>query len=449
MRRRRGLWPLAAVMAGALGAVTGCGTSVGSPEAVRGSVSGPITPHAITWLNARVSNGPVIKAVAEVAADYAKTHPGFKLNIISTPDRPSYTQKVATLAAAKRLPELFDEDATPFAEKLRRQNRLVDVGHLLAEFGAKDRFRPLALKYQQFDNGGIYGLPLEFAMEYFWYNKSAFQKAGIAPPKTLDDFIDACRPLRAKGYIPIALDGKDGWPLERYLAYYPFRLQGNDFVKKLKKGDAKMSDAPGKAGALFISRLARSGCFADGFSSAGYTDATDLFTTGRAAMINDGTWDLGLLATNTLPGQLRNDIGYFTLPTARGAVTGTDDYVVSSGIGMAVNSQKFDPLVKDFLKYLISRYPKKYAALGQISPTMDTPTAIPPGATPVYAQALREADRLGDRTAKPWDTELDPTTNNVVQQNLVLLAQQKMSPESFAKVVDQAVSTNSPRYFVK
>ncbi|MEU6611945.1 ABC transporter substrate-binding protein [Streptomyces shenzhenensis] len=449
MNARRGLWALAGTMAGLLVAVTGCGTSAGSPEAVRGSVSGPIEPHTITWLNARPSDGPVIKAVADVAAEYGKTHPGFKLDIISTPDRPSYLQKVVTLAAARKLPEFFDVDATPFAEKLRRQNRLVDVGNLLEEFGAKHRFRPLALDYQKFDNGGVYGLPLEFAMEHFWYNKSAFVKAGIEPPRTLDEFIADCKPLRANGYIPIALDGKDGWPLERYLSYYPFRLQGNSFVKKLKKGDAKMTDAAGKAGADFIARLGAAGCFAKGFSSAGYTDATDLFTTGKAAVINDGTWDLGLLATDTLPASLRNDVGYFKLPTAQGAATGTDDYVVSSGIGMAVNSQKFDPLVKDFLKYLVSRYPAKYAAMGQLSPTIDTPTAIPGNATPVYRQVIREAERLGTRTAKPWDTELDPTTNNVVQQNLVLLAQGNMSPEAFMQSVDQAVTTNSPRYFSK
>ncbi|WP_329378557.1 ABC transporter substrate-binding protein [Streptomyces sp. NBC_01716] len=449
MNSRRGMWSLAGLMVCVLGVATGCGTTVGSPEAVRGSVSGPVEPRTITWLNSRPSDGPVIKAVTEVAAEYGKNHPGFKLNIISTPDRPSYLQKVEMLAAAKKLPELFDEDATPFAEKLRKQNRLVDVGNLLEEFGAKDRFRPLALQYQQFDNGGIYGLPLEFAMEYFWYNKKTFQKAGIAPPKTLDEFIASCEPLRAKGYIPIALDGKDGWPLERYLAYYPFRLQGNDFVKKLKKGDAKMSDPAGKSGAEFVSRLGKADCFADGFSSAGYTDATDLFTTGRAAMINDGTWDLGLLATDTLPKSVRDDVGYFTLPTTRGAVTGPGDYVVSSGIGMAVNAQNFDPLVKDFLEYLVARYPAKYAAMGQLSPTTDTPTAIPDGATPVYGQVLREADRLGTRTAKPWDTELDPTTNNVVQQNLVLLAQGNMSPREFEKSVDEAVTINSPRFFVK
>ncbi|MYU14501.1 extracellular solute-binding protein [Streptomyces sp. SID8361] len=449
MNRQRRWWPLAGLMACVLGAATGCATSAGSPEAVQGSVSGPIKPRPITWLNSRPSDGPVIKAVAEVAAEYGKSHPGFKLNIVSTPDRPSYLQKVEMLAAAKKLPELFDEDATPFAEKLRKQNRLVDVGNLLEEFGAKDRFRPPALQYQQFDNGDIYGLPLEFAMEYFWYNKEAFQRARLDQPKTLDDFIASCKPLRAKGYIPIALDGKDGWPLERYLAYYPFRLYGNDFVKNLKKGDAKMSDTAGKSGAEFISRLGKAGCFADGFSSAGYTDATDLFTTGKAAMINDGTWDLGLLATDALPKPMRHNVGYFPLPTTPGAVTGPGDYVVSSGIGMAVNSQKFDPLVKDFLKYLVAHYPAKYAAFGQLSPTKDTPTEIPPGATPVYGQVLREADRLGKQTAKPWDTELDPTTNNVVQQNLVLLAQGNMSPREFEKSIDQAVTVNSPRYFAK
>lgn len=72
---------------------------------------------------------------------------------------------------------------------------------------------------------------------------------------------------------------------------------------------------------------------------------------------------------------------------------------------------------------------------------------MPENATPLYEQVLAEADRLGDQTAKPWDTMLDPSTNTVVQQNLTLLAQGDMSPEAFQESVDDAIRTNAPRYF--
>ncbi|MHA4818242.1 ABC transporter substrate-binding protein [Streptomyces aculeolatus] len=431
-----------------LSAVSAC-TVAGDPAAVRGEVSGEFRPRAITWLNSRPSDGPVIQAVRQVADAYAKEHPGFELNIVSTPDRPSYLQKVATLAGAKKLPELFDTDPTPFAGKLRHQDRMVDVGGLLDEFGVAGDFRPLALDYQRFDDGGLYAVPLEFAMEYFWYNEEAFTKAGISPPRSLEEFTDSCTALRKAGYVPLALDGKDGWPLQRYLSYYPFRLAGNDFVSQLKSDDAAMTDRPGRSGAEFIAELGEAGCFAEGFSSADYTTAMDMFTGGKAAMLNIGTWELGTLATEDTPEAVRDDIGYFPLPTADDAVTQPDEYVVSSGIGMAVNADTFDPLVKDFLKYLIQHYPAAYAALGQLSPTKGVQTPVPENATPLYQRVLDEADRLGDDTVKPWDTVLDPSTNTVVQQNLTLLAQGDMTPKEFQDSVDEAIEANSPRYFPK
>src|SRR5687768_4301422 len=88
--------------------------------ALAAAIVGPVAAQEsreITWLFARPTDGPVIQTVTEVADLYAESHPGFKLNQVTTPDRPSYLQRLETLAAADQLPELFDTDATPFAQK--------------------------------------------------------------------------------------------------------------------------------------------------------------------------------------------------------------------------------------------------------------------------------------------------------------------------------------------
>ena len=82
------------------------------------SPTGEIKPREISWLLSRPADGAVINIMKKLADDYAKDHPGFALNLITTPDRPSYIQKLETLAAAGKLPEFFDTDATPFADKL-------------------------------------------------------------------------------------------------------------------------------------------------------------------------------------------------------------------------------------------------------------------------------------------------------------------------------------------
>lgn len=411
------------------------------------SEDGEIVGHEISWLLSRPADGGVITAVKEIADEYAADHPGFSLNLITTPDRPSYLQKLETLAAADQLPELFDTDATPFTKKLVDQGKLVDVEALLKEIGLYDQFRPLALDYQRFDDGSLNMVPFEFEMEFFWYNKALFEQAGVTVPETLDDLVGLCAPLRDAGVIPIALDGQDGWPLERYMAYQPFRLAGPDYLNQLKRGDVKLGDKVGTTAAQWISDLGSNDCFADGFSSQGYTDARDLFTSGKAAVYQIGTWELAALTSPDLPEGVKGNVDFFTLPTTDGAVTAANDYTVVSGIGMGISQKKFDPLVKDFLTFLLSKYSDKIVQSGHMSPLIGADVVIPEGASELYARALSEVDNLGENVAFPWDTQLDPTTNTMLQQEMVLLAQGEITPKEFTTTIDDTITENAPKFF--
>ena len=133
-----------------------------------------------------------------------------------------------------------------------------------------------------------------------------------------------CTALRKAGVTPIALDGQDQWPLERYMAYQPFRTAGESYIKSLKTGAAKFSDEAGQKSIDWLSDLGKAKCFEDGFSSVGYSDAQGLFTSGKAAVYNIGTWELPSLATDALDPTVRNDVDFFTLPTTAGSVTSAD-----------------------------------------------------------------------------------------------------------------------------
>ncbi|BCW39335.1 sugar ABC transporter substrate-binding protein [Arthrobacter sp. StoSoilB3] len=438
---------VAAVAAAAALALTACGGGGSTADPANVSPTGEIKPREISWLLSRPADGAVINIMKKLADDYAKDHPGFALNLITTPDRPSYIQKLETLAAANKLPELFDTDATPFAQQLAKQGKMVDADKLLKSLNLYDDYRPGALDYQRFDDGSLYMIPFQFELEFMWYNKALLEKAGVSIPKSLDDIPAMCTALRKAGITPIAIDGQDQWPLERYVAYQPFREAGPDFVQKLKKGESSFSDAPGQKTVKWMADLGKANCFQDGFSSQGYSDAQNQFTSGQAAMYNIGTWELPSLATDKLNPAVRDNIDFFTLPTTEGSVTAANEFVSPSGIGMAVNSKTYDPLVSDFLKFTLEKYPSEYAATGALSPTTNVQTAIPANATPLYKKALETANDLGDKQAMPWDTQLDPTTNGRLQQELVLLVQGNITPEQFTSTMNDAIKQNAPKFF--
>ncbi|MBF4552422.1 ABC transporter substrate-binding protein [Pseudoclavibacter sp. VKM Ac-2888] len=433
---------IVATVAAAALALTACAGGAQSVDPSNVNPEGEIVPREISWLLSRPADGGVITAMQQIAEEYAAEHPGFALNLITTPDRPSYIQKYETLAAANQLPELFDTDATPFAQKLAGQGRMLDIDALLEDLGLADDYRETALNYQRFDDGTLRMVPFEFQLEFFWYNQALLDQAGVQLPATLDDFPKVCEGLRAAGITPIALNGQDQWPLERYMAYYPFRMVGPEYIQDLKNGDANFSDPAGRAAAEWLSSLGQAGCFQEGFSSTGYADAQALFTSGKAAIYNTGTWELGNLATESLDSGVRDDVDYFTLPTIDGAVTADNEYVTPSGIGMAVNTKTYDPLVRDFLAFALERYPTLYAATGAISPTVSAETVIPGGATPLYEQAVSQADDTGGAIAMPWDTQLDPATNTRLQQELTLLVQGDITPDQFVETMDAAISEN-------
>ncbi|MDX6227940.1 MAG: raffinose/stachyose/melibiose transport system substrate-binding protein [Frankiales bacterium] len=424
-----------------------CSGGASSSNSAGTSPSGQIKPREISWLLSRPADGAVLTTMQSLADEYAKTHPGFSLKLITTPDRPSYIQKYETLAAGNKLPDLFDTDATPFAQKLATQGRMMDVSKLLKDLGLYDNYRPSALNYQRFDDGSLYMIPFEYQLEFFWYNKSLFKSANVSVPTSLDQLPALCQSLRAKGITPIAVDGQDQWPLERYMAYQPFRQAGPGYVRQLKQGKVLLSDAVGQKAVTWLGQLGSSKCFENGFSSTGYSDAQALFTSGKAAIYNIGTWELSSLATDKLSPTVRNDVDFFTLPTTANSSTAANEYVSPSGIGMAVNAKTYDPLVRDFLKYSLTNYPAKYAALGNLSPTSNVQTTIPSNATPLYKKAIDSANDVGEKIAMPWDTQLDPTSNTRLQQELVLLVQGDTTPSKFISTMDATIKQNAPKYY--
>lgn len=422
------------------------GSGSGGATATGAAVEGEVEPRAISWLLSRPADGAVISIMEQIAEEYAAENEGFSLQLITTPDRPSYIQRYETLAAAGELPELFDTDATPFAAKLAKTGQMIDVEDLLTQFGILEDFRPAALDYQRFDDGALYMIPLEFGLEVFWYNTALFEEAGVEVPTTLDEMVEVCETLRGAGITPIAVGGQDAWPLERYVAYQPFRIAGPEYIQDLKRGDAAFSDEPGTASAEWLARLGEVEAFEPGFSSVGYADAQAAFTSGQAAIYNMGTWELPNLATEELPEEMRENIAFFTLPVTEGSVTGENEYVAPSGIGVAVNAETYDPLVRDFLEFALGRYPELYAQSGLLGPTTVEPV-IPENALPIYEEAIAAAEDLGEATLMPWDTQLDPTTNSRLQQELVLLVQGDVTVDEFLSTMDTTLEDNAPRYF--
>lgn len=414
-------------------ALAGCGGSENSSAGTKGD-------NTITWLTARPENGAIIQTVRELADRYSEDHPEFKLDIQVTADRPSYLTKLRTLVASGELPDFIDTDADPYAKELADAGMLVDMKKFLEEQGLYDQFYEPALKYQELPDGSLYLLPLEYHLEMTWYNKKIFEENNLTVPKTIDDMVTISKTLKDKGITPIAVDGVDVWPVLRYAAMIPFRTTGNEFARNLSQGKAKMADDVGMQTANFVSEIGQ--YFQKGFASTDYTTAKNMFLNGEAAMYRMGTWEIPSFVDENLPEQLKGQVDYFYLPTINNAKTPDNEFFGNSGIGLAATTNNFDETTKDFLSYVLKNYSDVYVAKQQMSPlkfTIEDESKY----SELFLRIKKDMDHYGSEFAKPWDTLLDADTNSVMSDLIIKLAMGTMTPEDFAKQIDDAIAQNA------
>lgn len=390
----------------------------------------------VTWFTSRPVDGEIDKTMREIAAQYSKEKDGkWEIEFETTADRPSYLQKLKTLIAGGNMPDIIDIDADPYCQELVDAGMLVDVKSFLKEHDKYDQFYPIALKYQEFTDGSMYTLPLEYHVEMTWYNKEIFAKYNLQVPKTMDEWLDVCKTLKDNGVTPISVDGVDRWPVQRYLAMMPFRETGNDYIIDLRDGKEAMGSETGMKGVNFLKDIGQ--YFNDGFAATDYATAQSMFLDGKSAMYYIGDWEIGAMQEAYDQGQ----IDYFYLPTVAGAKTGANEFCVNSGIGMAFNTETFDEKTKDFMLYVIDNYGEIYAGKQQMSP-IKTELAADIQYSDLYLKIQEDMKSTGEYFLKPWDTYLDADTNTIMQDNMLLLASGDLSADEFCKIVDDAIKQN-------
>lgn len=390
----------------------------------------------VKWLTSRPVGGAIDETMREIADQYSKEKGGkWKIDFETTADRPSYLQKLKTLVAGNNMPDIIDTDPDLYAKELVKAGKLVDMKKFLQKNDYYQNFYPTALKYQEFADGSMYTLPLEYHVEMIWYNKNLFSQHGIDVPKTFDQWLAACEKLKKAGVTPISVDGIDRWPVQRYLAMPAFRQTGNQFIENLSQGKEKMSSQTGVDSVKFVKEIGQ--YFNEGFSATDYATAQSMFLDGKSAMYYIGDWEIGAMQEKYDAGE----VDYFYMPTTKDSVTAANEFCVNSGIGMAFNAETFDEKTKEFLLYVLDHYADIYTKKMQMSPIK---TELPKDVdySSLYLRIRKDMDNTGEQFMKPWDTYLDSSTNTIVQDNLLLVGSGDMKIQDFVKMIDDSIKVN-------
>ncbi|MGA5128704.1 ABC transporter substrate-binding protein [Streptomyces olivoreticuli] len=119
----------------------------------------------------------------------------------------AYDQQVAAALLTDSGPDVFESDG-PTLDQIRG-GQVVDLTDLVA--GVRADFHPAALAPKTYD-GRVWAVPQVVDTQLLYYRKSLLEKAGVRPPRTLDELVDAAKRLtdsRTKGLF-LGNDGGAG-----------------------------------------------------------------------------------------------------------------------------------------------------------------------------------------------------------------------------------------------
>ena len=143
--------------------------------------------------------------------------------------------KLRTALSSGTKVDFMDQDADQVAGGLMSEgyglplNDLLETTALDEDVPVKSVFSPGVLDLHQQD-GNVYLWPYVYNAVMFWYNKTAFEAAGIQPAATWDEFISNGQKLLEAGYAPIAFESDYSDFAMYYFTYLVERAKGPGFL---------------------------------------------------------------------------------------------------------------------------------------------------------------------------------------------------------------------------
>jgi len=310
-------------------------------------------PVTLVWWNNYNVDGPAKTYFQKVADDFHALHPTVTIQDvgIETNDL-QRTRLPAALLAGSGGPDIFASWGGGEMVEQVGSNYLKDVTDQtkdqVANIGA-----PAAIWSV---DGKQYGLPYQFGVEGFWYNKDLFTQAGIsAAPKSLDDLNADIAKLKAKNITPVAVGAGDKWPAAHWWYNFAVRECSATALSNAANKQDFSDHCFIKAGDDLKAFIGTQPFQPDFLATPGQqvpTSSAGLLANGKAAMELMGAWDGGVMLTLTPDQKEPAFLSWFPFPSVAGAA---GDQTASMGGGDGWACAKNAPAeCVEFLKYLVS-----------------------------------------------------------------------------------------------
>jgi raffinose/stachyose/melibiose transport system substrate-binding protein len=434
MRTKRRSGAVFALVATAALVASGCSSSSGS-----GNSSGSdLYSHAVTlnwWHNAN-QPGPLRDYWQKVANDFHALHPTVTIKITAVETNDLQRNRLPAALLSGNPPEVFQAWGGGEMVEQVKSDYLKD---LTADTKTEVGSMGPAAKIWSVD-GKQYGLPFDFGIEGFWYNKDLFTRAGIgAPPTTLDELNADVTKLKAANVTPIALGAGDKWPAGHW--WYNFAVRDCPPTALANASTKQDFTDPcfGKAGQDLQTFLATKPFQPNFLATSGQVGATSsagLLANGKAAMELMGAWDGGVMQTLTANQKEPTFLSWFPFPAVPGA-GGSQDTQMGGGDGFSC-SKKAPAECVEFLKYIVSpAVEKAFAATGAGIPTVKGAEV---GLADPVLQTVAKATQSAGGIQLWLDTAFGAKAGTAMNDAIIAIFANKGTPQGVVEALQKATA---------
>ncbi|MEU6422898.1 ABC transporter substrate-binding protein [Streptomyces spiralis] len=232
-------------------------------------------------------------AVKRYAEEYTKANPDVAVNVVWGADTSQYETKLNAALLGADAPDIFE--LGDFRAEMARKGQLEPLDDIYGS--AKDGFNQADLDYLTVD-GKLYGMKTIDDVMVLYYRKSLLKKAGVTPPTTFAELVDAAKELTTGGVKGLFI-GNDGIGDSPYLLAWS---QGKDLIDGDKVVYADAAKSIGGLRDLHSDKSVLLGFTTDWYDAGAFTQSA-------AAMQWCGLW-----ALPTIEKALGDDFGVAPWP---------------------------------------------------------------------------------------------------------------------------------------
>lgn len=349
----------------------------------------------------------------------------------------AYKTKLNTAMAAGNPPDVFYTLPGGYLKTFVTGGQVYQLDSDLAKEGWGDSFLASAMSSVQYD-GKTYGVPIDIDAVVVWYNKKLFAANGWTEPKTWEEFTALCDKIKAKGIVPVALGNKDRWPATFWFQFPEMRYTGSGIVSKFNAGDKTASFNPEAVKPLeLMADIAKKGYLPTGFNGMSDAEANILFLNGQAAMVLNGTWQIGMAADAPKD---TFDLGFFSFPTIADGKGDQSDVIAGVAASFAISNKAADKeSAVLFLKHLTSMdVMKKYVEVRKTMVTVKGATTEE-NAGPVLFGITKQIIEKAKNLDSFYDTAMPPAATEVYYTVLQGVLDGKITPQDGAAQLNDAM----------